>query len=175
MNPILAAWNAASKPEALAAMLACCASTRWAAAMAAARPIANTESLHETADNLWSQTSEPDWLEAFAAHPRIGDRGIGDRKPTHTASEQSTSWSKQEQSSTQAAAQPTLDTLARLNAQYERQFGFTYIVRATGKSAEEMLAILERRLTHTRAEELHEAAEQQRQITQIRLQKWLTP
>ncbi len=111
---------------------------------------------------------EPDWLEAFACHPRIGSR-----KPAAHASTQSATWSKQEQSSTTSAAEQTLSHLAALNAQYEERFGFTYIVCATGKSAEEMLAILNRRLQSTREHELIEAAEQQRQITQIRLSKWL--
>lgn len=163
----LAAWNQAQEPEALSAMLACCAATRWAAAMVVARPIAEEPTLYATADAIWSQMAEPDWLEAFAAHPRIGSR-----KPAH-ASEQSASWSRQEQSSTATAAQHTLDTLAALNAQYEEQFGFTYIVCASGRSAEEMLAILKRRLLSDRAAELREAAEQQRQITAIRLKKWL--
>jgi OHCU decarboxylase len=169
MNATLTAWNHAPEPAAFEAMLACCAATRWAAAMTAARPIPDTQSLHTTADQIWSQMSEPDWLEAFAAHPRIGSR-----KQAAHAAQKSAAWSNQEQSSTQTAAQQTLDTLAALNAQYEQQFGFTYIVCATGKSAEQMLAILNRRLNNDRATELKEAAEQQRQITQIRLTKWLS-
>ena len=168
MNPILSAWNSAPEQSALQAMLVCCGATRWAIAMTAARPISTPESLHETADHIWSQMQEPDWLEAFASHPRIGDR-----KPAAHVSTQSADWSKQEQSSTQTAADQTLLRLAALNAQYEEQFGFTYIVCATGKSAEEMLAILERRLSSDLLAELCEAAEQQRQITHIRLSKWL--
>jgi OHCU decarboxylase len=173
MNPILAAsklesWNAAPEQTALSAMLACCGATRWAAAMVAARPIPTPESLRATADTIWSEIREPDWLEAFACHPRIGSR-----KPASHASTQSASWSNQEQSSTTSAAEQTLSHLAALNAQYEERFGFTYIVCATGKSAEEMLAILNRRLQSTREHELIEAAEQQRQITQIRLSKRL--
>ena len=167
MNSVLTAWNQATEQSALTAILACCGAARWAAAMAAARPISTPESLYQTADYIWSRMTEADWLEAFACHPRIGDR-----RPAH-ASAQSQSWSQQEQSSTASAAQRTLGRLTILNAQYEERFGFTYIVCATGKSAEEMLLILERRLSSDRATELKEAAEQQRQITHIRLKKWL--
>ena len=166
-NPTLAAWNQATKPAAFSAMLACCGATRWAAAMIAARPIPTSEAVHKAADSLWSEMYEPDWLQAFACHPRIGDR-----KPAK-APAQSAAWSQQEQSSTASATQQTLDHLATLNAQYQQLFGFTYIVCATGKSAEEMLSILQRRLQNNRTTELHEAAEQQLQIIHIRLTKWL--
>jgi 2-oxo-4-hydroxy-4-carboxy-5-ureidoimidazoline decarboxylase len=168
MNSTLTNWNTAPERTALEAMLACCGATRWATFMIGARPVSTPESLYVTADTIWSQMQEPDWLEAFACHPRIGSR-----KPAEHASTRSASWSKQEQSSTQTAAKQTLARLAALNAQYEEQFGFTYIICATGKSAHEMLAILERRLASDRTTELTEAAEQQRQITHIRLKKWL--
>jgi OHCU decarboxylase len=167
LNPALAAFNEADEATALHAMLACCGSKRWARAMAALRPIASVEELSEAADRIWSTMEEPDWMEAFACHPRIGER-----KAAHAAPE-SAAWSKQEQSSTETAAERVLAELATGNALYEERFGFTYIVCAAGKSAEEMLAILKRRVAGDRASELREAAEQQRQITQIRLGKWL--
>jgi 2-oxo-4-hydroxy-4-carboxy-5-ureidoimidazoline decarboxylase len=166
MNSVLAQWNAAPESEALAAMLACCAAQRWAAAMVAARPLDSVIALSEAADRIWSTMAEHDWLQAFAAHPRIGDR-----KP---ASTQSSTWSQQEQSSVSTAHERTLAQLAEGNAAYELRFGFTYIVCATGKSADEILSILQRRLAETRGNELREAAEQQRQILQLRLGKWLT-
>lgn len=110
---------------------------------------------------------ESDWMEAFACHPRIGGG-----KAAH-ASAQSSAWSRREQSSTHQAAERILAALTAGNELYEQRFRFTYIVCATGKSAEEMLSILNRRLAGDRATELREAAEQQRQITQIRLGKWL--
>jgi OHCU decarboxylase len=106
-------------------------------------------------------------MEAFACHPRIGER-----KAAH-ATAKSAAWSRQEQSSAAAAAEDVLPEIAKGNARYEELYGFTYIVCATGKTAEEMLAILKRRLASNRESELREAAEQQRQITQIRLGKWL--
>jgi OHCU decarboxylase len=167
MNAILSAWNKADEETALDAMLACCGARRWAAAMVALRPIANIIDLSTAADRIWSTMEEADWMEAFACHPRIGER-----KVAH-GSKKSTAWSRQEQSLTSNAAERVLEDLAAGNLLYERRFGFTYIVGATGKSAEEMLAILNRRLGSDRTSELREAAEQQRQIMQIRLGKWL--
>ena len=166
MNATLTAWNQAPEPDAAAALLSCCASHRWASAMAARRPYADAEHLYAAADAVWATMTEPDWMEAFRAHPRIGERKA-------QASAQSKAWSQQEQSSVDAAQQELLSELSTRNRQYEDLFGFTYIVCATGKSAEEMLAILKRRLSSDRQTELREAAEQQRQITQIRLKKWL--
>lgn len=167
MNSTLAAWNDADESVATEAMLACCGSKRWAAAMVAMRPIASVGALSETADRMWSTMQEADRLEAFACHPRIGERN-GVR-----AGGQSAVWSKQEQSEIGLAQENVVAKLAEGNRLYEERFGFTYIVCATGKNAEEMLSSLNRRLTSTREAELREAAEQQRQIMQIRLGKWL--
>jgi OHCU decarboxylase len=167
MNATLAAWNAADEAMALSAMIACCGAKRWAQAMVKLRPLANVQELSAAADRVWSTMEGPDWMEAFACHPRIGER-----KAAHAVA-RSVAWSAQEQSSTGLAAERVLTELAEGNALYEERYGFTYIVCATGKSAEEMLAILNRRLASDRATELREAAEQQRQITQIRLGKWL--
>jgi OHCU decarboxylase len=167
MNPTLLAWNTAGAQTALDAMLACCGARRWAAAMVVLRPISNIVELSAAADRIWSTMEEADWMEAFACHPRIGER-----KAMH-ASRKSGAWSQQEQSSASSAAERVLSDLSAANLLYEQRFGFTYIVCATGKSAEEMLSILNRRLSSDRASELREAAEQQRQITQIRLGKWL--
>ena len=168
MNATLAAWNAAGATEASNAMLACCEAKRWADAMVALRPIASVFALSEAADRTWATMQEADWLEAFACHPRIGER-----KVSMHAGEQSSAWSRAEQAQTNFASDSVLAEIAEGNQRYEELFGFTYIVCATGKSAEEMLAILKRRLGSTRESELREAAEQQRQIMQIRLGKWL--
>ncbi|MGA3049147.1 MAG: 2-oxo-4-hydroxy-4-carboxy-5-ureidoimidazoline decarboxylase [Terracidiphilus sp.] len=167
MNPTLQSWNAADANDALEAMIACCGARRWAEAMVALRPIAGVLELSEAADRVWSTMEEVDWMEAFACHPRIGER-----KDAH-ATAKSAAWSSQEQSLANSAEVHVLEELARGNMLYEQRFGFTYIVCATGKSADEMLAILNRRLTNDSAAELREAAEQQRQIMQIRLGKWL--
>jgi OHCU decarboxylase len=179
MNAVLDRWNKADESEALRAMIACCGAERWAEAMVALRPIESVMELSLAADRVWGRMEEADWMEAFACHPRIGERGgigehggIGERKAAH-ASAKSLAWSRQEQASTSDAEDEVVAELAEGNALYEERFGFTYIVCATGRSAEEMLKILNRRLANERATELREAAEQQRQITQIRLGKWL--
>jgi len=167
MNSVLAAWNKSDEAAALQPMLACCGAHRWARAMVALRPYSSVERLSLAADEIWSTMEEADWLEAFRSHPRIGER----KAPQ--APSQSAAWSRQEQASAANAANQVLAELAAGNFQYEQCFGFTYIVCATGKSADEMLAILKRRLNNDRGTELREAAEQQRQIMQIRLGKWL--
>ncbi len=167
MNRVLAEWNNAVADDAMRAMIACCGAKRWASAMVAQRPFAGILELSEAADRNWDAMQEADWLEAFACHPRIGER-----KATR-ASAQAAAWSRQEQSSASSASDLVLSELADGNALYEKRFGFTYIVCATGKSAEEMLTILQRRLASDRDSELRDAAEQQRQILQIRLGKWL--
>jgi 2-oxo-4-hydroxy-4-carboxy-5-ureidoimidazoline decarboxylase len=168
MNARLAAWNAAGHSAALDAMLACCGAKRWAAQMVALRPFAGVEQLSQEADRVWAAMQEADWLEAFRCHPRIGERN-----DLAHASAQSAAWSRQEQAKAGTAGDQVLAELAEGNRLYEERFGFTYIVCATGKSAGEMLAILKRRLASSRDAELREAAEQQRQIMQIRLGKWL--
>jgi OHCU decarboxylase len=167
VNAVLEVWNHTDEDAAMEAMLSCCGARRWAAGMVALRPIANIVALSEAADRVWAGMAEPDWMEAFACHPRIGER------KADAASEKSKTWSAQEQAGAGSASSNAMRELAEGNAQYEKQFGFTYIVCATGKSAEQMHAILKRRLGSDRRTELSEAAEQQRQIMQIRLGKWL--
>jgi OHCU decarboxylase len=169
MNEILHAWNEIPEPQAFDALLSCCAARKWANRLTALRPFANEESLFGAADNVWESMRESDWMEAFRAHPRIGER------KAVQASAQSSEWSKEEQASVGNAQIDILAELAAGNRRYEELFGFTYIVCATGKSAEDMLSILQRRLANGRDSELKEAAEQQRQILQIRLRRWLHP
>jgi 2-oxo-4-hydroxy-4-carboxy-5-ureidoimidazoline decarboxylase len=165
-NPTLATWNALDAPTAAAAILPCNGSHAWADQLAALRPFATPFDLTCTADIVWRSLDEPAWQQAFDSHPRIGERHA------KAATAASLALSAAEQS----AAQPTTDTQAALSAAnlaYEEKFGRIFIVCATGKSAAHILAILHERLANDPATELREAAEQQRQITQIRLRKWL--
>jgi 2-oxo-4-hydroxy-4-carboxy-5-ureidoimidazoline decarboxylase len=168
MNPTLASWNAMEHDQAAAAVLPCCSSNRWAALLASSRPISDEPALLRRADEIWWQLDHANWLEAFAAHPRIGER-----KTPETASTQSAAWSAAEQRGVIDEDPTLLAALAEGNRRYEQRFGRTYIVCAAGKTAREMLAILKKRLTNSDETELCEAAEQQRQITALRLQKWL--
>jgi 2-oxo-4-hydroxy-4-carboxy-5-ureidoimidazoline decarboxylase len=164
----LANWNQLPEAHALAPVLACCGSSAFAAAVVHGRPYADVDSLLARADDAWWLLPENDWLEAFACHPRIGE------SPAN-ASYQFSAWSAEEQSKARTAAESTLDSIARKNREYEARHGFIYIVCASGRSAEELLAILDRRLANTTEAEIQEAAEQQRQITHLRMRKWLAP
>ncbi|HUY82446.1 MAG TPA: 2-oxo-4-hydroxy-4-carboxy-5-ureidoimidazoline decarboxylase [Acidobacteriaceae bacterium] len=168
MNPVLEAWNVMEKDEAAAAVLPCCGSRRWAERMADARPVAEEDALMRRAGVIWQELDAGDWMEAFATHPRIGER-----KAPVKATSQSAAWSAAEQSAVAREDAAVLAALAEGNRRYEERFGRTYIVCATGKTAREMLEILESRLRNDDAAELPEAAEQQRQITALRLKRWL--
>ena len=161
----LEGWNGMPAGEAEARLLACCGSRRWAAEVSGRRPFADGETLKEAAGAVWFGLKPEDWLEAFRGHPRIGER-----KAAETASLAS---SEREQAEAQRTLAGMAERLRAGNAVYEERFGFRYIVFASGRSAPELLAVLEERLMHTRDEELQEAARQQHRITLRRMQEWL--
>jgi OHCU decarboxylase len=169
MTQTLKLLNELPADQAEAEFLKCCGSPGWARAMTAARPFLNREELLEKAEYTWWSLSAEDWLEAFRAHPRIGEK-----QADVPQSRQAHSWSAREQSGTEGAAANTKAALAEGNRKYESRFGFIYIVFATGKSAEEMLSNLNRRLENDRETELSSAAEEQRKITRLRLEKLLS-
>ena len=164
----LAEWNLLPETEAIPPLLACCGSQAFANEVVRNRPYSNLDTLLTKADDIWRSLQERDWLEAFACHPRIGESSTN-------ASHQFSTWSTEEQSRARTAADSVLDSIATKNREYEARHGFIYIVCASGRSAEELLSILDRRLHNTTEVELREAAEQQRQITHLRIRKWLTP
>jgi 2-oxo-4-hydroxy-4-carboxy-5-ureidoimidazoline decarboxylase len=168
MNAILDRWNVLAPAEAAAEILPCCGSSQWANILTQQRPFADAALLFAASDQVWAQLDPADWNEAFRSHPRIGEK-----KAPESATLRSAQWSGREQAGVVTAGVDVQEQLKRANAAYEARFGRIYIVCATGKSAEEMLAILERRLDNNDEAELHEAVEQQRQITQLRLRKWL--
>ncbi len=167
MSAILAHWNHLPSKEAENEILPCCGSIAWAAAIANRRPLANESVLLAASDEIWRGLNETDWLQAFRSHPRIGE------SVARASAGQSASWATQEQQKVADADDAVKIALAEGNREYERRFQHIFIVCATGKTAPEMLAILHRRLQNDAATELSEAAEQQRLITQIRLEKWL--
>jgi OHCU decarboxylase len=168
-------------------LLRCCGSTRWAQRVAAARPFANVEQLVATADTVWTSLDRSDWLEAFAAHPRIGERPVSSgagkagrageaRRAGETGGASragGAEWAEQEQAGTRLANDEQRERLVAQNREYEARFGHIFIVCAAGKSAGEMLALLTERLTNQPAQELRIAAEEQRKITRLRLAKLL--
>ena len=158
--------NSLTVEQAKAEFLKCCGSKSWAAKMTAERPFENLEEMVTAADRIWWDLDSTDWLEAFDSHPRIGET-----KAAASVARESLSWSATEQSGTRASTQQTMEELAELNRRYQEKFGFIYIVCATGKSAEEMLAILRDRLDNDPATELLNAATEQAKITTLRLNK----
>lgn len=162
----LAEFNALPSTRAESVLQDCCGSARWAARVAAQRPFAGVNALYDVADTIWRNLERADWLEAFSHHPQIGE------KPA-TGSTSARKWAEGEQTGARAVNEDVKTRLAHGNRAYFEKFGYIYIVCATGKSAEEMLALLEQRLQNDPARELPIAAEQQRLITRLRLEKLL--
>lgn len=142
----------------------CCGAARWVDGMLARRPFGDDDRLLTAAREVWFALDEADWREAFAHHPRIGDRdALRARFPLTAA------LSAREQAGVTGASDAVLDRLAEANRAYEARFGYIFIVCATGKSAEEMLALLRARLPNAPEVEIRIAAEEQARITALRL------
>jgi 2-oxo-4-hydroxy-4-carboxy-5-ureidoimidazoline decarboxylase len=168
VSEVLARWNGLPQKEAAREILPCCGSKAWAAAIAANRPLDDDVALLAASDKIWRGLGEEDWLEAFRSHPRIGES-----RAEETVAPQSSAWSEQEQQKAAAADEAVKMALKWGNREYEQKFGHIFIVCATGKSASEILEILRRRLHNDEATELQQAAEEQRQIMDIRMKKWI--
>jgi 2-oxo-4-hydroxy-4-carboxy-5-ureidoimidazoline decarboxylase len=166
-NPVLERWNELDAQGAAREVLSCCGSHAWAAGLTAQRPFGELQQFFAASDKIWSALPEPDWCEAFDSHPRIG------QQHARAATAESLAWSSDEQRAAMSPDEALKLALAEGNRQYEERFGRIFIVCAAGKSAAEILDILNTRMQNTAADELLEAAEQQRQITQLRLRRWL--
>jgi allantoicase len=161
-------FNRLPRQRALRALLDCCGSKKWAQQIAERRPFAAESELFEGADRTWSALAREDWLEAFLHHPPIGE--------TRAKAKQSAAasrWSAKEQSSAQKAPPEVLEALAAQNRAYAEKFGHVFLICATGKSSEEILNALRQRLTNDPDTELRVAAEEQRKMTRLRLEKLL--
>jgi allantoicase len=150
-------------------LLDCCGSREWARRMAARRPLTSAEHVYSAADELWQSLGAEHWLEAFHHHPRIGERRAKAKQ-----SAKSRSWSAKEQSGMDRAPAETLAELEQLNRDYEARFGFIFIICASGKTPDQSLQALRQRLENQREAELRIAAEEQRKITRLRLERLLT-
>ncbi len=158
------AWiNTASAQEAYAAFLRCCGARRWAEQMTARRPYRDEDYLLDAARAVWHALEVADWREAFAAHPQIGAQAP---RESVTAA-----WSAGEQAGVTGSPEATRAALADGNQRYLAKFGYIFIVCATGRSADEMLALLRQRLTNEPAVELEIAAAEQEKILLLRLHK----
>lgn len=159
--------NTLHAEEARAAFASCCGSRAWVEGMVAGRPYADVERLLDRAAEAWWSLGPGDWREAFAHHPRIGDMESLRRRFAGAADP------AREQASVAAAGEETLAALAAGNRAYEERFGYIFIVRASGRSADEMLAALRARLKNDPADEIRIAAAQQLEITRLRLERLL--
>ena len=162
-----AALDRASDAEALEALSRCCGASRWASAMAARRPFGSDDALLRAADEEWAAMRRDDVLEALSHHPRIGANLDELRKKYASTA----GWAASEQAGAAAASEDTLRALRDGNVRYEAKFGHIFVVCATGKTAAEMLAVLEARLGNDHATELAVAKAEQAKITKIRLEK----
>ncbi|MDA9563155.1 2-oxo-4-hydroxy-4-carboxy-5-ureidoimidazoline decarboxylase [Flavobacteriales bacterium] len=144
----------------------CCVAKKWINGVASATPFTSVGNLIESSNNSWQNCAEEDWLEAFTGHPKIGDLSSLSKKYSNTSD-----WANNEQSGMNEADLEIIRKLADGNKKYEDKFGFIFIVCATGKTATEMLALLEARLPNNRIDELVIAAAEQHKITQLRLNK----
>jgi OHCU decarboxylase len=161
--------NSADVADAESMFRDCCGSSEWAKKMTSSRPFNSEAEMLAKAVKFWNDLDANDWLEAFAAHPRIGETR---RAPTQQA--RSASWSADEQAGASSANEKLKEELADLNRKYFEKFGFIYIVCATGKSAAEMTEICRDRLGNDRETEIANAAAEQQKITEIRLRKLLS-
>jgi len=164
----LAGLHALREADARTLMLSFNGSQSWADAMVKLRPFTSVRSLFKMAENLWWGLSKEDWLEAYAAHPKIGET-----RKAATQTEQSGTWSKGEQKGVEGADDDVKARLAELNQKYAETFGFIFICFATGRTAPQMLEILEERIGNTKEQELQNAAQEQARITRLRIEKWL--
>ncbi len=150
-------------------LLKCCGSSAWAERLSRLLPFNSIAELKKASDDTWFSLSENDWKEAFSHHPKIGDVGNLKEKFAGTAT-----WAEGEQSGVKAANEQVLKALQKGNEDYEKKFGYIFIVCATGKSAAEMLALLKSRMINNPAIEIRIAAEEQNKITHLRLEKLFT-
>jgi len=162
------ALNALTPSEANKQFELCCGASNWVEKMNKNRPFHDKNEVYQQAESIWFSLSSEDWLEAFTHHPKIGDIDSLRKKFHNTKS-----ISKNEQSGVNDVEKSTLNNLAKSNQLYEDKFGFIFIVCATGKSADEMLALIKMRLNKNAETEMQNAAKEQNKITQLRLEKLL--
>ena len=148
------------------ALLRCCGSKNWANKMAKSRPFGSLEAMYNAATKIWEDLKFQDWLEAFEHHPRIGDSQALAARFASTRN-----WSANEQAGVEVAEEQILDKLKSGNEKYFQRFGYVFLVCATGKSALEMLYLLEARINNSPEEEFQIAQLEQQKIMLLRLDK----
>ena len=163
---LLTKLNEQNDVEATATFKRWCGADRWSQLMEQWRPHESPDELFAAGEKAFDQLAKDDWLQAFSAHPKIGDVESLRKKYAQNGIR-----SAQEQSGVGGAQEAVIQELARLNAEYEARHGFIFIVCATGKTAAEMLEILRDRIGNATEQEIRNASIEQRKITRIRLEK----
>jgi 2-oxo-4-hydroxy-4-carboxy-5-ureidoimidazoline decarboxylase len=158
--------NNLSTKKTIQELLKCCGSSVWVGKLTNNKPFKNKQQLLEVSDRIWSACSKHDGLEAFTHHPKIGDLKSLEKKFASTKE-----WAGKEQAGVDSASHKTLVELAEGNQTYENKFGYIFIVCATGKTANEMLTMLQSRLQNNPEAEIKIAMNEQNKITHIRLEK----
>jgi 2-oxo-4-hydroxy-4-carboxy-5-ureidoimidazoline decarboxylase len=161
-------FNTLPKQKLIEELTKCCGSTAWVNRMLPFVPAEDLVELLEDAEEQWYLCTPDDWKEAFAHHPMIGDIESLRKKFASTAA-----FAAKEQGSVQTATPEVLEALAEGNRKYRERFGYIFIVCATGKSAPEMLAMLQERLLNDPQTEITNAADEQNKITKLRIEKLL--
>lgn len=161
-------FNTLPHESLIAELSKCCGARAWVQRMLPFIPADDLVELLEDAESQWWLCNEEDWKEAFTHHPKIGDLDSLKKKFANTAV-----WASGEQSGVNTATDEILNALAEGNRLYEEKFGYIFIVCASGKSAEEMLGMLNERLKNNPEDEIRIAADEQNKITLLRLEKLL--
>jgi OHCU decarboxylase len=158
-------------PHAVEPLLAaCCGAPGWVSGMLARRPFTSRDELLDASDAVCAKLSNDQWLAAFAHHPRIGEQ-----RATAAVSETAKRWSEGEQRDATGGDELLQDQLREAQRRYEMRFGYIFIICASGRSAPEIMSELEARLSNDHHMELRTAAEEQRKITRLRLEKLVGP
>ncbi|BCT18326.1 TPA: 2-oxo-4-hydroxy-4-carboxy-5-ureidoimidazoline decarboxylase [Enterobacter asburiae] len=155
-------FNHLPHEKALALIHPCVALPEWADALALGRPYASREELFDTANALTQNWDEAVLAQALSAHPRIGEKPAG--------SQAEAALSRQEQGAVNEGDAALARALREGNARYEARFGRVFLIRAKGRSGEEILQALHARLENSDAQEVRAALEQLREITLLRLE-----
>ena len=156
-----------TKAAATEVLSSCCGSREWHIGMVSRRPFGSIGRVKLEAEQVWYGLEPKDWLEAFSHHPRIGET-------RSVQSPQGRAWSAGEQAGVAGAGDSVRRELERVNQAYEARFGYIYIACASGRSAEELLALARERLGNDPDDELAVAAHEQLKITLLRLDRLLS-
>ena len=162
----LTEFNQSNEQMASETLLRCCSSQNWVKGMIESRPFSSIAGMCAKSSSIWFSLKEEDYLQAFDAHPKIGDISSLKEKYAKTKA-----WASGEQSGAAIQDEQILQELKLANDEYFQKHGFIFIIYATGKTAPEMLQILKNRLPNDRTAEIRNAAVEQDKITRLRIEK----